>query len=123
MQRAGFLLVAHFHTYENTLHAYRSTTPANGGRCCSAPDMSPPDCTAPCATILQYCFKEYGTNNSFSDDYTLGDCLGISGSSGILENDTDYIDFSSPPLTDTGPATDTSISLAGDRTNTWPVSY
>ena len=117
MQRAGFLLVAHFHTYENTLHAYRSTTPANG-RCCSAPDMSPPNCTAPCATILQYCFKEYGTNNSFSDDYILGDCLGRGVISGILENDTDYIDYSSPPLTDTDKDTPTTISL---RKGIWPV--
>ena len=41
----------------------------------------------------------------------------------MLMNNTDYIDFSSPPLTVFERATRTTTSLAGDRTNSWPVGY
>ena len=108
--------MAHFHTYENTLRAYINLTDASV-RCCADPTTGPPACTVPCNTTLDYCFKEFGTFNSVYNMDILSDCLGDPQTSQQLGH-TDFINFSSPPLTAAGTTTPTSITLRGDS---WPV--
>lgn len=114
MQQASYLLVAHFHTYENTLHSFvdNSSSPFKG-QCCDGHN-----CSEPCNTILNYCFKEFGTANGISEDGTiLNDCLETRSSTELVEA-LDYIDYSDPPLTISNTITWKSIAHRGDS---WKV--
>ena len=114
MQRASYLLVVYFHTYENSLHSFANTSSSPiEARCCDGQGNQ--NCTEPCNTILNYCFKESGTVNNFTNDDTiLADCVGDTRSSTELVEAMDKIDFSDPPLTINGIATWKSIANRGD---------
>ena len=84
-------------------------------KCCKEPPSMPP-CTHPCNTTLDYCFRTISTE-SINIHNPLSDCLSPGPeTSGLLE-DTDYIDYSTPPLTADGTPTPTSMRLRGDSWN------
>lgn len=113
MQQASFLLVAHFHTYENTLHSFVDTSSLPiKAQCCDSRN-----CSEPCNTILNYCFKKFGTVNDIKED-GIDDCLEIRSSTELLEA-LDYIDYSDPPLTISNTTTWKSIAHRGES---WKVS-
>lgn len=115
MQQANYLLVAHFHIYENKLHSFVDTSSLPiKGQCCDGQN-----CTKPCNTILNYCFKEFGTFNDIKEDEEiLNDCLEIRSSTELSEA-LDYIDYSDPPRTISNITTWTSIAHRG---MSWNVS-
>ena len=116
LQRGSYLLVTRFHFYENSLHSFINTSASPfTAHCCDGHN-----CTGPCNTVLNYCFKEVGTVNSFDDDSTiLHDCVGSGRSLTELVEPSDSIDFSDPPLSISGSPTWSSLSKRG---NVWPVS-
>lgn len=120
MQRASYLLVTVFHTYENSLHSYMDTSSSPiKPQCCDGQDF--PDCEGPCNTILNYCFKQFGSSSNFSEDETiLSDCLDVTLSLTELVEPIDIIDFSDPPPTVSGSDTRTRIT---NRGAVWPVSF
>ena len=120
MQRASYLLVTVFHTYENSFHSYMDTSSSPiTPQCCDGQDF--PDCTGPCNTILNYCFKQFGSASNFSEDETiLSDCLDVQLSLTELVDPIDIIDFSDPPLTVSGSTTWTRIT---NRGTVWPVKF
>ena len=84
-------------------------------KCCKEPPPMPP-CIHPCNTTLDYCFRTISTRSININD-PLSDCLSPGPeTSGLLE-DTDYIDYSTPPLTADGTPTPTSMTLRGDSWN------
>ena len=90
------------------------------GSCCDGNDF-PTNCSDPCKTSLRYCFKNYGTENDISEDgNVISDCLGMARPSGILQEPTDYIDYSMPPLTVFNTTSQTSLTLSPGEP--WPVS-
>ena len=113
---------ADFVTYNNSLHAYYDAMTGNGS-CCDGNDF-PTNCSDPCQTSLRYCFKNYGTENDISEDGNITsstDCLGIVRTSGMLQESTDYIDYSMPPLTLFNKTSQTSLTLSPSEP--WPVSW
>ena len=115
LQRAGYVLEAVFNTYENPMHAYVDLSKLILKCCKKMPPMFP--CTASCDTTLDYCFREFNAS-SVSIYNPLSDCLSPGPeTSGLLE-DTDYIDYSTPPLTADGTPTLTSMTL---RVDSWNV--
>ena len=120
LQRGSYLLVADFHTYNNSLHSFVNTSASPfTSHCCDGRDA--PDCTDPCNTVLNYCFKEVGAVNSFANDSTvLRGCMTGGGSLTELVERTDNIDFSKPPLSVSGAPTRRSLSNRGPL---WPVSF
>ena len=116
LQSAGYVLTAFFHTYENPLHAYVALYHPKL-KCCKGPPPQPP-CTHSCDTRLDYCFREFSAG-SVNVHTPFVDCLSPPETSGLLE-DTDYIDYSTPPLTAGGIPTPTSITQRGD---TWHVGH
>ena len=111
------MLVALFHTYENPMHAYVDLISLKL-KCCKEPPTMPP-CTRSCNTTLDYCFRIL-IPGSINLHNPLSDCLSPGPeTSGLLE-DTDYIDYSTPPLTANGAPTPTSMTLRGD---TWNVGH
>ncbi|CAI8034463.1 hypothetical protein GBAR_LOCUS19394 [Geodia barretti] len=115
--RGSYLLVADFHTYNNSLHSFVNTSASPfTTHCCDGRDA--PDCTDPCNTVLNYCFKEVGAVNSFANDSTvLRGCMTGGGSLTELVERTDNIDFSKPPLSVSGAPTRRSLSNRGPL---WP---
>ena len=114
LQSAGYVLKAFFHTYENPLHAYVDLLQIKL-KCCKGPPPEPP-CTHSCDTTLDYCFREFSARSV--NVYTpFVDCLSPPETSGLLE-DTDYIDYSTPPLTAGGIPTPITIT---QRRDTWHV--
>ena len=118
LQSAGYVLTAFFHTYENPMHAYVVDILHFKLKCCKEPPTMPP-CTHSCDTTLDYCFGKF-TVDSIRIYSRLSDCLSPGPeSSGLLE-DTDYIDYSTPPLTAGSNPTPTSMTVRGD---TWNVGH
>ena len=113
LQRAGYILKASFHTYDNPMHAYLDVSGPEL-KCCKEPQSISP-CTNSCDTTLDYCFREFsaGSVNIYTP---FVQCLSDPETSGLLE-DTDYIDYSTPPLTADGTLTPISMTLRGDSWN------
>ena len=121
LQRARYFLTATFVSYNNSLHSYWNTE-NDTGSCCDGNDF-PTNCTGHCYTVLQYCFKDYGTENNISNDHDqsfITGCIGRTGSSGLLQEAADYIDYSMSPLTVANRATLSVLTLLND--DAWPVS-
>ena len=111
--------MAVFHTYKNLPHSYLNTSSSPfEPQCCDGREFL--NCTDPCNTILNYCFKEAGTINNFSDDDNiLDECIDDTRSLTELMQPMDDIDFSDPPLTISDLPTWSSVGNRGDY---WPVS-
>ena len=114
LQSAGYVLKAFFHTYENPLHAYVDFSQIKL-KCCKVPPPEPP-CNYSCDTTLDYCFRKFNAGSVNIHAPFVG-CLSPPETSGLLE-DTDYIDYSTPPLTAGGILIPTSMTQRGD---TWHV--
>ena len=119
LQRAGLFLKATFVSYNNSLHSYWNTE-TDTGSCCDGNDF-PTNCTGHCNTVLVYCFREYGTEDFTDDQGYITGCLEHPQSSRELEEPTDYIDYSMPPLTSFNRATLSVLTLRAD--DAWPVSH
>ena len=112
--------MADFVTYNNSLHAYYNAVTGKGS-CCDGNDF-PTNCSDSCNTHLRYCFKKYGTENDITKDVPLStDCLEMAKASGILQQPTDYIDYSMPPLTLSNRMSQASLTLLSGEP--WPVSW
>ena len=118
VQRARYFLTATFVTYNNSLHSYWNTESGTGS-CCDGNDF-PTNCTGPCNTVLQYCFRDYGTEDFIDDEGFITGCLEPLQSSRVLQEPTDYIDYSIPPLTLSNTATRSVLTLVDN--DPWPVS-
>ena len=85
------------------------------GSCCDGNDF-PTNCSDPSKTSLRYCFKKYGTQNDISEDNDISsDCLGNIITSKSLQEPTDYIDYSKPPLTVFNRTTSSSLVSKSSR--------
>ena len=117
LQNADFFLMTNFVTYNNSLHAYWNAVYGNGS-CCDGNDF-PTNCSDPCKTSLRS-FKIYGTQNNISEDNDISsDFLVNIITSKSLQEPTDYIDYSKPPLTVFNRTTSSSLVFRG---NLWPVN-
>ena len=110
--------MADFIKYKNSLHSFVDISAwPDTAQCCDG--REPGNCTDPCDTILNYCFKEAGSVDQFTDDDTvLLDCIGETRNLNELRTPMDCIDFSDPPFTVSGAATWSSIS---NRRSVWTV--
>ena len=113
LQRVGYLLTATLVSYNNSLHSYWNEESSS---CCDGDN-----CTSPCNTLLTYCFRNYGTENFTDDQGYITGCLDPPLSSRELEEPTDYIDYSMPPLTVANITTLSVLTLL-NSTAAWPVS-
>ena len=118
LQTGRYLLLAEFHSYKNSLHSYLNmTSDPIMPQCCDGRET--PNCTEPCNTFLNYCFKEIGTGNNFTNDaHILEGCLDETRSLTQLMEPMDHIDFSDPPLTEAGTPT---WSTMANRDDIWKV--
>ena len=111
---AGFLLMADFLSYNNSLDSYPSVRSGNED-CCSTQT----NCSEDCVTQLRFCFKDYQTVNNISDDEFSGTgCINGANKRATLSKPVEYIDFSDPPL-DMKHNREIPIFL---RSRHWPVS-